>query len=172
MPTAPNISAIPPLCDVPIAGLIDKDYIASRAALIDPAKDMGTAQAGNPPQKHADYAPQVSPVLHGTSHMTIVDDSGEVIAMTTSVESVFGAEIMAKGFFLNNTLTDFSLRAGAGRQAGGQCAGAGQAAAIGHVAHHRVRQGRQLPAVGGLARRPRHHRLCRPDPGRACWTAR
>ena len=33
----------PPLCDVPIAGLLDKDYIASRAALIDPAKDMGTA---------------------------------------------------------------------------------------------------------------------------------
>ena len=30
--------------------------------------------------------------------------------MTTSVESVFGAEIMAKGFFLNNTLTDFSFQ--------------------------------------------------------------
>jgi len=95
--------------DVPIAGLLDKSYIASRAALIDPAKDMGTAQAGNPPQKHAEYAPQRSPVLHGTSHMTIVDKTGMVIAMTTSVESVFGAEVMVKGFFLNNTLTDFSL---------------------------------------------------------------
>jgi len=95
--------------DVPIAGLLDKGYIASRAALIDPAKDMGTAQAGNPPQKHADYAPQRSPVLHGTSHMTIVDKTGMVIAMTTSVESVFGAQVMVKGFFLNNTLTDFSL---------------------------------------------------------------
>jgi gamma-glutamyltranspeptidase/glutathione hydrolase len=41
--------------------------------------------------------------------MTIVDDSGKVVAMTTSVESVFGAEIMAKGFMLNNTLTDFSF---------------------------------------------------------------
>ena len=95
--------------DVPIAGLLDKNYIASRAALIDPAKDMGTAQAGNPPQKHAEYAPQRSPVLHGTSHMTIVDKTGMVIAMTTSVESVFGAQVMVKGFFLNNTLTDFSL---------------------------------------------------------------
>jgi gamma-glutamyltranspeptidase/glutathione hydrolase len=94
---------------VPVAGLLDKDYIARRAALIDPAKDMGTALAGDPPQKHAAYAPQRSPVLHGTSHMTIVDKSGEVIAMTTSVESVFGAEVMVKGFFLNNTLTDFSL---------------------------------------------------------------
>jgi gamma-glutamyltranspeptidase/glutathione hydrolase len=95
--------------DVPIAGLLDKNYIASRAALIDPAKDMGTAQAGTPPQKHAEYTPQRSPVLHGTSHMTIVDKTGMVIAMTTSVESVFGAQVMVKGFFLNNTLTDFSL---------------------------------------------------------------
>lgn len=95
--------------DVPIAGLLDKNYIASRAALIDPAKDMGTAEAGTPPQKRAEYAPQRSPVLHGTSHMTIVDKDGMVIAMTTSVESVFGAEVMVKGFFLNNTLTDFSL---------------------------------------------------------------
>jgi len=95
---------------VPVTGLLDKGYIASRAALIDPAKDMGTAQAGNPPEKHAAYAPQVSPENHGTSHMTIVDDSGEVIAMTTSVETVFGAEIMARGFILNNTLTDFSFQ--------------------------------------------------------------
>ncbi len=94
---------------VPIAGLLDKDYIARRAALIDPAKDMGTALAGDPPQKHAAFTPQRSPVLHGTSHMTIVDKSGEVIAMTTSVESTFGAEVMVNGFFLNNTLTDFSL---------------------------------------------------------------
>jgi gamma-glutamyltranspeptidase/glutathione hydrolase len=94
---------------VPVMGLLDKDYIASRAALIDPSHDMGTAMPGNPPQQHADYAPQVSPVLHGTSHMTIVDDKGEVIAMTTSVETTFGSEIMAKGFLLNNTLTDFSF---------------------------------------------------------------
>jgi hypothetical protein len=42
--------------------------------------------------------------------MTIVDDTGEVVAMTTSVESVFGANIMTKGFMLNNTLTDFSFQ--------------------------------------------------------------
>ena len=95
--------------DVPIAGLLDKGYIAGRAALIDPAKDMGTAQAGTPPQKRADYAPQRSPVLHGTSHLTIVDKDGMVISLTTSVDSGFGAEVMVKGFFLNNTLTDFSL---------------------------------------------------------------
>ena len=95
---------------VPINGLLDRNYIASRAALIDPAKDMGTAQPGNPPEKHAEYAPQVSPENYGTSHMTIVDENGQVIAMTTSVETTFGAEIAAKGFILNNTLTDFSFQ--------------------------------------------------------------
>lgn len=100
----------PAFVDVPVKGLLDQGYIASRAALIDPAKDMGTAVAGTPPEKHAELAPQVSPVLHGTSHMTIVDDSGRVVAMTTSVEFIFGAEIFAKGFLLNNTLTDFSFQ--------------------------------------------------------------
>ncbi|MCP5412386.1 MAG: gamma-glutamyltransferase [Alphaproteobacteria bacterium] len=95
---------------VPVKGLLDQDYIAGRAALIDPKKDMGKAIAGDPPEKHAALSPQVSPVLHGTSHMTIVDRDGMVIAMTTSVEFVFGAEIMAGGFLLNNTLTDFSLQ--------------------------------------------------------------
>lgn len=95
---------------VPVAGLIDPGYIAGRAAQIDPSRDMGTASAGNPPQKHAAFSPQRSPILHGTSHMTIVDKSGQVIAMTTSVESVFGAKTMVKGFLLNNTLTDFSLQ--------------------------------------------------------------
>ena len=42
--------------------------------------------------------------------MTIVDENGEVIAMTTSIETTFGAEIAAKGFILNNTLTDFSFQ--------------------------------------------------------------
>jgi gamma-glutamyltranspeptidase/glutathione hydrolase len=95
---------------VPLKGLLDKGYIAGRAALIDPAKDMGTAQAGTPPEQHTQYAPQISGANHGTSHMTIVDESGQVIAMTTSVESSFGAKIMAGGFILNNTLTDFSFQ--------------------------------------------------------------
>ena len=95
---------------VPVRGLLNRAYIASRSALIDPARDMGTAQAGNPPEKHTNYAPQISGANHGTSHMTIVDERSQVIAMTTSVESGFGAKIMAGGFLLNNTLTDFSFQ--------------------------------------------------------------
>jgi len=56
--------------DVPVSGLTNQDYLAQRAKLIDPNKDIGTAEAGSPPQKHAQLSPQISPVLHGTSHMT------------------------------------------------------------------------------------------------------
>ena len=38
----------------------------------------------------------------------IVDSDGDVVSMTTTVESVFGSHRMAGGFLLNNQLTDFS----------------------------------------------------------------
>jgi gamma-glutamyltranspeptidase/glutathione hydrolase len=96
---------------VPVVGLTDRGYTLSRSKLIDPARDMGKAEAGTPPVKHAsiDFAPQRSPQPQGTSHLSIVDDSGEAVAMTTTVESVLGSKMMAKGFVLNNQLTDFSF---------------------------------------------------------------
>jgi len=96
---------------VPLAGLTDRRYLSDRSTLIDPTKDMGTAEAGTPPMKRAalDYAPQRSPQIPGTSHMSIVDDNGEAVSMTTTVEAPFGSEMMAKGFILNNQLTDFSF---------------------------------------------------------------
>jgi gamma-glutamyltranspeptidase/glutathione hydrolase len=39
----------------------------------------------------------------------VVDRQGDVVSMTTSVESVFGSGRMIDGFFLNNQLTDFSF---------------------------------------------------------------
>lgn len=101
--------ADPDAVHVPVAGLLDKSYLASRSKLIDPQHDMGTAMAGEPPTQHAEFAPQRTPQLPGTSHLTIVDGRGETVSMTTTVESTFGAQMMAKGFFLNNQLTDFSL---------------------------------------------------------------
>jgi gamma-glutamyltranspeptidase/glutathione hydrolase len=103
--------ADPDVVRVPVTGLLDRAYLETRSALINTQYDMGTARAGEPPLRHAalDFAPQRSTQLPGTSHMSIVDGKGEVVSMTTTVEYVFGSEMMAKGFFLNNQLTDFSL---------------------------------------------------------------
>ncbi len=98
---------------VPLPGLVDPDYLDARAWLIDPMRDIGRALAGTPPVKKAElprYAPMPSQVEFGTSHLSAVDDDGEAVAMTTSVEAGFGAEIEAGGFLLNNQLTDFSFQ--------------------------------------------------------------
>jgi gamma-glutamyltranspeptidase/glutathione hydrolase len=100
----------PDFVDVPLAGLLDKNYLASRARLIDPARDMGLAQAGTPAMKgKLDYAPLAQPRPPGTSHMSVVDDRGEVVSLTMSIESEFGSKLMAGGFVLNNELTDFAF---------------------------------------------------------------
>ncbi|MBV9569712.1 MAG: gamma-glutamyltransferase [Alphaproteobacteria bacterium] len=99
----------PDAIHVPVAGLLDRTYLSQRAALIDPKRDMGPAQPGTPPATKSPYAPQRTPQLPGTSHLSVVDGSGDVVSMTTTIEYTFGSEMMAKGFFLNNQLTDFSF---------------------------------------------------------------
>ena len=103
--------ADPAYTSVPTAGLLDAGYLKSRAALINTSSDMGQAEAGKPPQRDAsavDYAPHRTDILHGTSHVAIVDGLGQVVSMTSSVQAAFGAQIRAAGFVLNNELTDFS----------------------------------------------------------------
>lgn len=91
---------------VPIAGLLDPDYVAARAALA-PQVD-GPVEAGAPtgsPPRGIDQTAEPG----GTSHMVVVDAWGNAVSMTTTVESIFGNGRMVGGFFLNNQLTDFSF---------------------------------------------------------------
>lgn len=99
----------PAFVRVPVAGLLSGPYLKDRSALIDPARDRGEALPGTPPQIKAEFAPPDTREQEGTSHMSIVDDAGRVVSMTTTVEFVLGAEMIAKGFVLNNQLTDFSF---------------------------------------------------------------
>ena len=99
----------PDFVEVPLPGLLDKTYVASRGELIDPTRDMGLAMAGTPPMKPLDYAPVAQPKPPGTSHLSVVDDAGEVVSLTASVESEYGSFLTAGGFVLNNELTDFAF---------------------------------------------------------------
>ncbi len=90
-------------------GLLDQAYLKSRAALIDPNKAMAKADAGTPPWKEASiYAPDTQLERPGTSHFSIVDAQGNVVSITTTIETGFGSRVMSNGFLLNNELTDFS----------------------------------------------------------------
>ncbi len=95
---------------VPVEGLLSATYLANRARLISTERSMGVAEAGDPWSDEAlPRAPDLTPDVPGTSHFAIVDALGNAVSMTTSVESIFGSNVMVGGFFLNNQLTDFSF---------------------------------------------------------------
>ena len=98
----------PAFVSVPVTGLLDAGYLRQRASLIRMDRSMGVPSAGAP----AGAEPRGlddSPSLPSTSHVSIVDKDGHMVAMTTTIENGFGSLQMVKGFMLNNQLTDFSL---------------------------------------------------------------
>jgi len=90
-----------------VAGLLDRDYLRGRAALIRPETSLGVAPAGRFPGA----GPAGSSVREGqgTSHVSIVDARGNAVAMTTTIESSMGSYRFVRGFLLNNQLTDFAF---------------------------------------------------------------
>jgi len=105
--------ADPAFVTQPISALLDPGYLAQRSALIRRDRSLGKAAPGALPEKAGLLAPccaaDASPELPSTSHFSIVDRAGNAIAITSSVESAFGARRMVRGFLLNNQLTDFSF---------------------------------------------------------------
>ena len=97
----------PDFVQVPTEGMLDPAYLARRAKLIGPT--AGPPPAAGRPRGAPAPAADATAEPAGTSHMVIVDPAGNVVSMTTTVESVFGSGRMAAGFFLNNQLTDFSF---------------------------------------------------------------
>jgi gamma-glutamyltranspeptidase/glutathione hydrolase len=92
-------------------GLLNAHYLDTRRALINPAAAMGRPSPGAPPQTASrSYGDDATIEAPGTSHVSIVDRDGNVLAMTTTIEAGFGSRVWAAGFLLNNELTDFSFR--------------------------------------------------------------
>ena len=97
---------------VPVAGLVDPDYLAMRAENLMGDDALPEVAPGEPAWDHAMiWADNVSIEMPSTSHISIVDQYGNALSMTTTIESGFGSRLMAPGgFLLNNELTDFSFR--------------------------------------------------------------
>ena len=147
---------------VPVDGLLDPAYLTARAQLVDwdVAAETPVA-AGNPPWRSAiDFAVDASQERPGTSHISIVDASGNAVSMTTTIETGFGSTVMAAGFLLNNELTDFSFRPeGNGRPIANRVE-AGKRPAQFHVADHRVSPRRVSALDRWVARGQPDHPLC------------
>lgn len=93
---------------VPVAGLLDRAYLRSRAGLIG-ERAAATVEPGTPPGATPRGRDATGNVF-GTTHFVVVDGRGNVVSMTTTVEAPYGSQRMVAGFFLNNQLTDFSFR--------------------------------------------------------------
>ncbi|MGK5006280.1 gamma-glutamyltransferase [Janthinobacterium sp. LB2P70] len=91
-----------------VASMLDKTYLAQRAALIGD-KSMGKAKPGTPPGMQVAWGMDNALQRPSTSHLVAVDAFGGGLSMTTSVEDAFGSRQMVDGFLLNNQLTDFSF---------------------------------------------------------------
>jgi gamma-glutamyltranspeptidase/glutathione hydrolase len=91
---------------VPVKGMLDARYLASRSALIAPDRTLASIGAGTPPG-----APKRIPVpaaeVPGTTDLVAVDRRGNVVEVTTTIEGYFGSGLSVDGIPLNNELTDF-----------------------------------------------------------------
>lgn len=97
----------PAFVPVPVAGLLDRQYVAQRTRLIGGVA-MPPPAAGTPPGAPTAANDDTHDPM-GTSHFIVGDAQGNVVSITTTVESIFGTGRMVDGFFLNNQLTDFSF---------------------------------------------------------------
>jgi gamma-glutamyltranspeptidase/glutathione hydrolase len=94
---------------VPLAGLIDSNYLASRSALIQPDRTNANVVAGRPAGSDKAPCAPIATNERGTSHFVVVDRWGDVASETSTIESSFGSGLMVNGYYLNNELTDFNF---------------------------------------------------------------
>ncbi|WP_338673962.1 gamma-glutamyltransferase [Streptomyces sp. SCSIO 30461] len=106
----------PAFVDVPVRELLSQRYANSRACLIrDDAVLKSPLAPGDPRKPTACTAAGVAvPATYegdNTTHLTVADRWGNVVAYTLTIESTGGSAITVpgRGFLLNNELTDFSF---------------------------------------------------------------
>ena len=100
--------ADPDFVKVPVQRLLDPSYLRRRATLIAPGESIGAVAPGFTWDPSAIMPDQPDPP--STSHLSVVDQWGNAVAMTASIESAFGSRLMVRGFLLNNELTDFAFQ--------------------------------------------------------------
>jgi gamma-glutamyltranspeptidase/glutathione hydrolase len=100
--------ADPDFVDVPAAELINKDYAKSRRGEIDPEK-AASYKPGNL-QEAGEASGEDENTEGSTTHVSVIDATGNAVALTCTIEQTFGSAVVAEGagFLLNNELTDFT----------------------------------------------------------------
>ena len=107
--------ADPEWVEVPVLGLLSREYAAERAALIDPERAAASAPAGAPWRYQGSQPPRaaarVSPPREDTTCFCVVDQWGNAVSMLQSLQTAFGSSVIAgnTGVLLNNRMTYWHL---------------------------------------------------------------
>jgi gamma-glutamyltranspeptidase/glutathione hydrolase len=96
----------PDFVSVPLAGLLSRNYIASRSALISPDKSIADVAPGTPPGAPPRKRVPASETP-GTTDLVVTDKTGNVVEVTTTIEGPWGSGLSVDGIMLNNELPDF-----------------------------------------------------------------
>ncbi|MBK4996180.1 gamma-glutamyltransferase [Pseudomonas sp. S37] len=93
----------PAFTQVPVDKLVAKDYLAKRAAQVNPKAISDTDKV----------KPGLEP--HQTTHFSIVDKQGNAVSNTYTLNLDYGSGVVVKGagFLLNDEMDDFSAKPGA-----------------------------------------------------------
>ncbi len=96
----------PDFVKVPLAGLLDKSYLAKLRATIDPVKATPSVEVK--PGQPAGVEKME------TTHYSVVDAAGNAVAVTYTLNGGYGNGITVPGlgFLLNNEMDDFSAKPG------------------------------------------------------------
>jgi gamma-glutamyltranspeptidase/glutathione hydrolase len=101
--------ADPAFVRAPVDGLLAEDYLGGRAGLIDKTRALPSVSAGAPswdkPELRAAPPDQLQT---GTADLIVIDDAGDAVALSASVQDRFGSGLMVHGVLLNDALTAFS----------------------------------------------------------------
>jgi gamma-glutamyltranspeptidase / glutathione hydrolase len=104
----------PDFVDVPLSGLLSKDFAAERRCLIGGTALPTPVAPGSPFPPFSDCASVPAPAVAtpgetSTNHLTVIDRYGNIVAYTSTIEQIAGSAITVPGagFLLNNELTDF-----------------------------------------------------------------
>lgn len=97
----------PDFTKIPVAALLDRDYLARRMASFDPAKAT--------PSKALPGGPlPATPESMETTHFSVMDAAGNVVSCTYTINGIYGCGVVAgeTGVLLNNEMDDFTSRPG------------------------------------------------------------
>jgi gamma-glutamyltranspeptidase/glutathione hydrolase len=98
--------ADPDFVSVPVAGLLDDNYLAQRSALIDPQRTLTSYEPGQPAGAPARVKAVFNPD-QGTSDLAVADANGDVVEVTTTINGYFGSGVSVGGYMINNEMPDF-----------------------------------------------------------------